>query len=176
VGGQRSTRRAAVVTGAAGVSGALLAACGAQTGGGAADPAGAPASRAPATVIVETYASRDEFELWSRTLEAAKQKHPHLTVEAAFVSGPYERWTVAMAGDTAPHVMEFETKRMAPFAEKGTLLDLTPFAAKSKVGGRRTSSRGTGRSPPTRASSTSSRPTASPPSSSTTPSCSSGPG
>jgi multiple sugar transport system substrate-binding protein len=136
VGGQRKTRRAAVVTGAAGFAGALLAACGAQTGGGAADPAGAPASRAPATVIVETYASRDEFELWSRTLEGVKQKYPHLTVEAAFVSGPYERWTVAMAGDTAPHVMEFETKRMASFAEKGTLLDLTPFAAKSKVAGK----------------------------------------
>jgi ABC-type glycerol-3-phosphate transport system substrate-binding protein len=38
-----------------------------------------------------------------------------------------------MAAGTGPDVMEFETKRMASFAEKALLLDLTGYAAKSKL-------------------------------------------
>lgn len=77
-----------------------------------------------------------EFENWPKVLEGARQKHPHVTVEPAFIGGQtpgaYDRWTVAMTAGTAPDIMEFETKRMASFADKGLLLDLTTYAAKSK--------------------------------------------
>lgn len=120
----------------------LLAACGAGgPGGSAAGTDTAALSKRPVTLLFEAYASKEEFELWKPALERTQQKYPWLSVEPTFVGsgvnpGSYDRWTVAMASDQAPHVMEFETKRMSSFADRGQLLDLTPYVAKSKVAGR----------------------------------------
>jgi multiple sugar transport system substrate-binding protein len=125
-----------VLAGSGAVAGGVLAACGAASGPGAAEPASQ--SKKPVTLTFEAYASKEEFELWKPALQRATQKYPWITVEPTFVGsgvtpGSYDRWTVAMAAGTAPNIMEFETKRMSSFADKGQLLDLTPYAAKSKV-------------------------------------------
>jgi len=122
----------------------VLAACGVggATSGGTTDSAAK--NRQPVTLIFESYSSgggsggsQGEFGNWEQALARAKEKYPHISYEASFIGsltpGSYDRWTVAMAGGTAPHIMEFETKRMASFADKGTLLDLTKYAAKSKA-------------------------------------------
>jgi multiple sugar transport system substrate-binding protein len=125
-------RRRLVTGAAAGLGAVLAAACGgAQPGAGGATGEASGASKPPATVVLETYASQAEFETWKAQAERIHQKYPNVTVEPAVVSDPYTRWTTAMAAGTGPDVMEFETKRMASFAEKGLLLDLTPYAAKS---------------------------------------------
>ena len=49
--------------------------------------------------------------------------------------GSYDRWPVSMAGGNAPHIMEFETKRMASFADKGLLLEFTKYAARRRSAG-----------------------------------------
>ena len=133
-------------TAAAGV----LAACGAATGssggttGSAAQGNSATKTHAPVTLTFESYSSGgqaggqiNEFENWKQTFERAKQKYPWITVESTFVGGmspgSYDRWTAAMAAGSAPSIMEFETKRMASFAEKATLLDMTQRAAKSSA-------------------------------------------
>jgi multiple sugar transport system substrate-binding protein len=137
--GMRPTRRWALGTFAAGAAGGL-AAC---AGGGAAAPA-ATRSNQPVTLTFESYSSGgqaggqiNEFENWKQTFDRAKAQYPWITVDSTFVGsltpGSYDRWTAAMAAGTAPSIMEFETKRMASFAEKGTLLDLTQRAAKSKA-------------------------------------------
>ncbi|HXI16245.1 MAG TPA: extracellular solute-binding protein, partial [Chloroflexota bacterium] len=129
--------------GAAGAMGAgVLAACGAgrTTSGGTTDTA--TKNRQPVTLIFESYSSgggsggsQGEFGNWEQALTRAREKYSHLSFEAAFIGGQtpgaYDRWTVAMTAGTAPHIMEFETKRMASFADKGLLLDLTKYAAKS---------------------------------------------
>jgi multiple sugar transport system substrate-binding protein len=117
----------------------VLAACGTTSGGGGTDTASL--SKKPVTLTFEAYASKEEFELWKPALQRAQQKYSWITVEPTFVGsgvtpGSYDRWTVAMASDQAPNVMEFETKRMSSFADRGQLLDLTPYVAKSKVAGK----------------------------------------
>ena len=134
----RRTRRSILKGAGAGTVATLpmvLAACGA-TGGGGTDTTAL--SKKPVTLTFEAYASKEEFELWKPALERAKQKYSWISVEPTFVGsgvtpGSYDRWTVAMASDQAPNIMEFETKRMSSFADKGQLLDLTPYVAKSKV-------------------------------------------
>ena len=134
------SRRALVGGGVALVGGALVAACGAD--GGASDSPGKGQAKQPVTLIFESYSSgggsggsQGEFGNWEQALARTKEKHPHLSFEAAFIGGQtpgsYDRWTVAMTAGTAPHIMEFETKRMASFAEQGLLLDLTKHASKS---------------------------------------------
>jgi multiple sugar transport system substrate-binding protein len=138
----RRTRR--WILGALGTSAAgTLAACGR---GAAAPGAAEPSTKArqPVTLTFESYSSGgsaggqiNEFENWKQALQRAHEKYPWITIEPTFIGGmtpgAYDRWTVAMTAGTAPSIMEFETKRMASFAEKGLLLDLTPYAAKSKV-------------------------------------------
>src|SRR5262249_54902211 len=93
--------------------------------------------KAPVRLTFESYGGAEEVPIFQAALDRAHQKYPGVTVDAAFVGnltpGAYDRWTVAMTAGTAPASMEFETKRMASFAEKGLLLDLTRYAAKSKV-------------------------------------------
>jgi len=136
----RRTRRWLIKGAAGGTVATLpiaLAACGA-TGPRGTDTAAL--SKKPVTLTFEAYASKEEFELWKPALARATQKYPWITVEPTFASGitpgSYDRWTVAMASDQAPNIMEFETKRMSSFADKGQLLDLTPYVAKSKVAGK----------------------------------------
>jgi len=123
---------------------AALAACGAGGGGGAGGTTDTTKSKQPVSLTFESYASGgqaggqiNEFDNWKQALDRAHQKYPWITVDATFVGsltpGSYDRWTAAMAAGTAPSIMEFETKRMPSFAEKGTLLDLTPYTAKSRV-------------------------------------------
>src|SRR5436190_9284431 len=123
---------------------AALAACGAGGGGGAGGTTDTTKSKQPVSLTFESYASGgqaggqiNEFDNWKQALDRAHQKYPWITVDATFVGnltpGNYDRWTAAMAAGTAPSIMEFETKRMPSFAEKGMLLDLTPYTAKSKV-------------------------------------------
>ncbi|HEX2184832.1 MAG TPA: extracellular solute-binding protein [Chloroflexota bacterium] len=130
-----------LATAAAGVVGAC-----APRGTGTTDsgPAGTSSSRQPVTLLFESYSSgggsggsQGEFGNWEQALARAKEKYPHLSFEAAFIGGQtpgaYDRWTVAMTAGAAPHIMEFETKRMASFAELGMLLDLTAYAARSRL-------------------------------------------
>jgi multiple sugar transport system substrate-binding protein len=127
----RTTRRHLLLGAGAGLGAIAAAACGAQPGAGTTTGEATSATKQPATVVLETYSSQAEFENWKAQADRIHQKYPSITVEPAFVSDPYTRWTAAMAAGTGPDVMEFETKRMASFAEKGLLLDLTPYAAKS---------------------------------------------
>jgi|GEM_PF-6349459 len=46
-----------------------------------------------------------------------------------------------MAGGNTPHIMEFETKRMASFADKGLLLEFTKYAARRRSAGSGTARR-----------------------------------
>jgi multiple sugar transport system substrate-binding protein len=141
----RSSRRA-LIGSASALAAGILVACGASGGAGATGGGGSTAnqSKQPVSLTFESYASGgsaggqiNEFENWKQALDRGHQKYPWITVDATFVGnltpGSYDRWTAAMAAGNAPSIMEFETKRMASFAEKGTLLDLTPYSAKSKV-------------------------------------------
>src|SRR4051812_4025261 len=141
--GDRPTRRW-LLTGLATLGGAALAACGAGGGGGGGTTDTTNKNKQPVTLTFESYSSGgqaggqiNEFENWKQALDRAHQKYPWITVDSTFVGsltpGSYDRWTAAMAAGTAPSIMEFETKRMASFADKGTLLDLTQYAAKSKA-------------------------------------------
>src|SRR5438034_1233610 len=138
------TRRT-LLAGFTALGAAALAACGAggnATGGGATDTTNK--AKQPVSLTFESYSSGgqaggqiNEFDNWKQALDRAHQKYPWITVDSTFVGsltpGSYDRWTAAMAAGNAPSIMEFETKRMASFAEKATLLDLTPYTAKSKV-------------------------------------------
>src|SRR6266542_3337251 len=118
-----------------------LAACSGQGSSSSTDTSKA---KQPVSLTFESYSSGgqqggqiNEFENWKQALDRAHQKYPWITVDSTFVGsltpGSYDRWTAAMAAGNAPSIMEFETKRMASFADKGTLLDLTKYTAKSKV-------------------------------------------
>ena len=142
----RTTRRAMLATlaGLAPAGAGALAACGAGSGTAAGGAGTANQSKQPVSLTFESYSSGGqaggqihEFENWKQALDRAHQLYPWITVDSTFVGslspGSYDRWTAAMAAGNAPSIMEFETKRMASFAEKGTLLDLTQYAAKSKL-------------------------------------------
>lgn len=135
------TRRGVLAGLSAGLGAGSLAACGASD----ASPGGQVSrTKEPVKLTFESYSGGgmaggqiSEFDNWKAALERAQEKYPHITIEPTYIRGmnpgSYDRWTVAMTAGTAPSIMEFETKRMASFADKGLLLDLTKYAAKSKL-------------------------------------------
>ena len=117
------TRRA-IVSGAAGASGVLVAAC------GAADDRPAPAAtKRPATIQYWARYAGAIGEVEERSLPVFKARAPHLTVERTFVgAGTYdnllEKVTTSFASGTAPDVFNIGSSGIATYAHPGYVLQL----------------------------------------------------
>src|SRR5579859_2088550 len=143
------------MAGVAGLAALTLAACGgggtaapaaptagkaAPTTGAAAAPGKATAAPQPAaasgkaaTVRFEMYSDKATADKWTDLAGQLLKQDPNLNVKVEFITGQdaYAKYETEMAGGTGPDIMEFETKRMASYAARKSLFDLSPLMAKS---------------------------------------------
>lgn len=132
----RCTRRALLMSTAAGSTGALAACAAGQTGGG--QPAGA--AKTPATIVYWSNVGQADWEKIEAASKEYVKKNPHHKMESTNfdTSGTPEadygaKMITAFAGGAAPDVMWTTTRRMMPFALAGGLAELTPLYARSKI-------------------------------------------
>ncbi|MFZ5826577.1 MAG: ABC transporter substrate-binding protein [Bacillota bacterium] len=99
----------------------------------AAAPAAAPA---PAPVKADLRAlwwgNQDRHNLYIKNFEAYSKKFPNVTVQPEFSAwGEYwNKVSVKVASNDAPDIMQMDLRYLAEYAQRGALLDLTPYMGK----------------------------------------------
>ena len=124
----RGTRRS-VLSGAAALSGGVVAACGGPEAAGQA-PAGA-AANASGNIRFSFFGSVEEKAVWEKIAQQFVEKTPAVKVEAEHIPSDYfTKVQTAIAGGDAADVILMEDKPTSGYAKKGFFRELDSYLAK----------------------------------------------
>jgi ABC-type glycerol-3-phosphate transport system substrate-binding protein len=124
-----ATSRRRVALGWAGASAAaLLAACGAQPGGGERKTAES------ATIVFMNRGGREAFAVHDKVVAAFTEALPQIkvTVEPVVEGSWAAKLTTQLAGGTAPDAVMCAFGELLPFCKRGDLLELDPLLSKDR--------------------------------------------
>ncbi|MCZ2837628.1 ABC transporter substrate-binding protein [Modestobacter sp. VKM Ac-2985] len=114
-----------------GVLGLLLttAACGGDDGGGAAADGGTTRDDGPVTMRMSWWGSDTRHAATQELIDLYESENEGVTVEGDFTgfADYWDRLATSTAGGDAPCLMQQDTRYVREYADRGALLDLTPY-------------------------------------------------